>query len=189
MSGADRLTASTSDEAAELRNQYAARATDPHRAPGVDLAPSILRSAQNQGPPRRHPGRRGDLVRRTNPAAQGAGRLDRGRRRARPTRSAGATLRLIIIGSPSGPNSSGRPPCGRWPQSWVSETWSTSGRTRRAPSCFAGTAWQTSSVFRPHRVLRTCRPRGAGRATVVATDVGGLRHAVIDGARGCLSPA
>ena len=59
-------------------------------------------------------------------------------------------LRLIIIGSPSGPDSGWSPdPGAAGRRARASPTWSTSGRTPSAPSCSAGTAPPTWSGCPP----------------------------------------
>jgi D-inositol-3-phosphate glycosyltransferase len=188
---ADRLTASTTDEAAELRNQYAAQDDQIVIVPpGVDLRTF---HPCNQPKNRAQLGVTQDavvilFVGRIQPlkapdvliAAVGElARRDPSRRDA---------LRLIIIGSPSGPDSE----------------WST---TLRPLAAELGV--EDMVDFRPHSPraelfrwycvadvvgvpshtesfgLVALEAQACGRP-VVATDVGGLRHAVIDGATGLL---
>ena len=166
VAAADALTANTTDEPAELRRHYGARSEQIAIVPpGVDLHTfHPVRPAEIPGPVRRGPGRAGDLVRRPDPAAQGTGHADPRRGRARPPRPRRRDrLRLIIIGSPSGPDRPGPRPCpagrrarGRRPGGFRPHS--------SAPSSSAGTASPTSSACRPtpsRSVWSRWRPRPA----------------------------
>jgi D-inositol-3-phosphate glycosyltransferase len=188
---ADKLTASTTDEAAELRNQYAARDDQIVVVPpGVDLRTFH---------PCSQPKNRAQLgvaqdavvilfVGRIQPLKAPDVLIAAVGELARRDPSRRDTLRLIIIGSPSGPDSE----------------WST---TLRPLAADLGV--EEMVEFRPHSPraelfrwycvadvvgvpshtesfgLVALEAQACGRP-VVATDVGGLRHAVIDGATGLL---
>jgi D-inositol-3-phosphate glycosyltransferase len=188
---ADRLTASTPDEAAELRSQYAAQDDQILIVPpGVDLRTF---HPCNQPKNRAQLGVTQDaavilFVGRIQPLKAPDVLIAAVAELARRDPSRRDALRLIIIGSPSGPDSE----------------WST---TLRPLAAELGVGDMVD--FRPHSPraelfrwycvadvvgvpshtesfgLVALEAQACGRP-VVATDVGGLRHAVIDGATGLL---
>jgi D-inositol-3-phosphate glycosyltransferase len=188
---ADKLTASTTDEAAELRSQYGARDEQiVHVPPGVDLRTF---HPCNQPKNRAQLGVTQDavvilFVGRIQPLKAPDVLITAVAELARRDPSRREALRLIIIGSPSGPDSE----------------WST---TLRPLAAELGV--EDMVEFRPHSPraelfrwycvadvvgvpshtesfgLVSLEAQACGRP-VVATDVGGLRHTVIDRATGLL---
>ena len=149
---ADVLTASTSDEAAELQGQYCAQAGQIMIVPpGVDLHTF---HPCDQPKSRAQFGVAQDIqvilfVGRIQPlkapdvlikAVAELARRDPGRH---------DRLQLIIIGGPAAATGNGRKRSARWQSITVSRTWSTSAHTRPARNSSAGTASLTSSRCRP----------------------------------------
>jgi len=193
VAGADVLTANTSDEAAELQQHYAA---DPARIavvpPGVDLHTF---HACNQPASRAQLGVDADhdvvlFVGRIQPlkapdvvirAVAELVRRDPGRRER---------LRLIVIGSPSGPQAA-----------WAGSLAPLAAELGVADLVELRAHYPRAELFRWYCVcdvvavpshnesfgLVALEAQACGRP-VVATDVGGLRHAVRDGHTGLLVP-
>ena len=184
------LTASTSDEAAELHDQYCAQAGQIMIVPpGVDLHTfhpcNQPKSRAQFGVPqdiqvilfvgRIQPLKAPDVLIKAvaELARHDPGRHDR--------------LQLIIIGSPSGTNA-------EWSQTLRPlaidhgiEDMVDSAHTRPARNCSAGTAsltWWLCLPITSH--LDSSRSRRKRGRPVVAADVGGLRHAVSDHYSGLL---
>ena len=124
---ADVLTANTPDEAAELQAAYGAT-TDQIRIvpPGVDLHTfHPCDQPQKPDPAGRGPGEADHPLRGPDPAAQVTGYADPGGGRAPASaiRDRRDRLRLMIIGSPSGPDSAWSATLRRWPATSGSATW------------------------------------------------------------------